>query len=416
MGGILLLVRRSMRQHLLSTLVTVLSAALASGLVMSVFALERQSYQAFTGGAGGFDAILGARGSALQLVLNSVFHLETSPGNIPYSMYKAIAADPRVSVAIPYAVGDNYHGFRIVATLDTLFKEAVLAKGRHYELEPGGRIFDPMAKEAVIGAMVAQKTGLKLGSEFHAYHGFYGSTDEHTDVFHVVGVLKPTNTPGDRAVWIPLEAHYRLNGHVLRGAGTEYTPVEGIPIPDEAKEVSAVMLKLKSPQAGFTLEQMINRQGKVATLAWPIGRSMAELFEKLGWMGRVLTLVAYLVMVVAAAGILASVYNTINERRREFAILRAIGARRRTVFTAVVAEAAVIAGLGALAGYLVYIVIMTLAAGVVRAQTGVVLDLSNIHPALWLTPVAMIVLGALAGMVPAAAAYRTDVAHHLTPQ
>src|SRR5205085_7479680 len=112
--GLMLLVRRSLRQHALSSVVTCVSVALAAGLTMAVFAINRQTYDAFTGGEAGFDAVLGARGSQLQLVLNTVFHLETSPGNIPWSMYTAIAAHPRVTLAIPYAVGDNYKGYRIV--------------------------------------------------------------------------------------------------------------------------------------------------------------------------------------------------------------------------------------------------------------------------------------------------------------
>src|SRR5262249_26792599 len=161
------------------------------------------------------------------------------------------------------------------------------------------------------------------------------------------------------------------------------------------------MLKFDSPQAGMLLEQEINKQGTIATLAWPIGRVMAELFNKMGWVNRILELVAYLVILVAAGTILASIYNTINERRREFAILRALGARKRIVFAAIIAEAAIIAALGALLGYAVYFVILSGAAVLVRSQTGVVLDLFALHPALLATPAIMIGLGAIAGIAPA---------------
>src|ERR1041385_7205829 len=121
MSGIALIVSRSLKQHALSTCVTALSVALATGLIMAVFAVKTQTHDAFTGGPVGFDAVLGARGSQLQLVLNTIFHLETSPGNIPWAMYKEISSRPQVSLAIPYAVGDNYHGFRIVGTTEELF-------------------------------------------------------------------------------------------------------------------------------------------------------------------------------------------------------------------------------------------------------------------------------------------------------
>ena len=113
---------------------------------------------------------------------------------------------------------------------------------------------------------------------------------------------------------------------MLRGSGKDYVPKDNQPIPDEDKELSSVLLKLKDPQAGFNLDYTINKQGKVATLAWPIGRVMADLFNRLGWMSRILVLVAYLVMMVAACSILAALHNTMRERRREFAILRALGA------------------------------------------------------------------------------------------
>ena len=111
-----------------------------------------------------------------------------------------------------------------------------------------------------------------------------------------------------------------MGGHVLRGTGEDYTPSQGQEIPNEHKEVSAILLKLKNPQSGFFLDQTINKQGKVATMAWPIAMVMAELFDKLGWVHKVLTLVAYLVVLVACFSIMASVYNTIHDRRKQFCI------------------------------------------------------------------------------------------------
>lgn len=416
LGALAMIVRRSLRRHALSSAVTILAVALASGLVMSVFSIQSQAYDAFTGGEVGFDAVLGARGSQLQLVLNTVFHLETSPGNLPWSLYEEIRKDPRVSLAIPYALGDNYRGFRIVGVSDQLFTDFEFRKGVKFRAQPGGRFFDPARMEAVIGSFVAQKTGLRVGSTFNPYHGVaFNPAEKHAEEYVVVGVLEPTNSPSDRVIWIPIEGVYRMGGHVLRGSGEQYTPKPNEQIPDANKEVSAVMLKLKTPTAGFALDQLINKQGKVATLAFPIGTVMADLFEKIGWMNRVLELVAYLVVLVSAGAILASIYNTINERRREFAILRALGARRSIVFSAIVLESGLIAGLGAIGGFVVYALILGGAAIVIREQTGVVLDIFSRQPALWLTPLCMIVVGAIAGIVPAWKAYATDVAENLSP-
>lgn len=417
-SGVALIVRRSLRQHALSTAVTLAATALASGLVMSVFSIQKQSYEAFTGGSTGFDAVLGARGSQLQLVLNTVFHLETSPGNIPWTLYQDLDDDPRVSAAVPFASGDNFFGFRVVGTTQQYFTDIEYMDGRKFEVEEGGRFFDPGYMEAVIGSFAARRTGLGYGDTFSPYHGLAFNPDQqHAEEYTIVGVLKPTNTPADRVIWIPIEGIFRMGGHVLRGTGEgeAYVPEAGEEIPDEHKEVSAVMLKFRAPTAGFELDRLINKQGKVATLAFPIGLVMADLFNKIGWVNRVFELVAYLVVLVSAGAILASIYNTINERRREFAILRALGARRSTVFSAIVFEAAAIAALGALLGFAVYAVILGGAAIVVRAQTGVVLEVFRYDAVLILTPLGMVALGALAGILPAIKAYTTDVADNLAP-
>lgn len=409
------IVIKSLRQHALSTVVTALAIALASGLVMAVFVIQSQTYQAFTGGNVGFDAVLGARGSQLQLVLNSVFHLETSNGNIPYSLYQEIAKNPQVELALPYAVGDNYEGFRIVGTTTDIFTKFEYRKGQKFTFAEG-RAFNPEAKETVIGSFAANQTGLKVGDIIQPYHGFvFDKNMKHDDNYTVVGILQPTNTPSDRVVWVPIEGVYRMKGHVLRGSGENYTAQEGETIPDEAKEVSAVMLKFKSPQAGMQLDQTINKQGKVATLAFPIGRTMAELFDKLGWLNRVLELIAYLVVVVAAFSILAAIYNSISERRRDFAILRALGAKRITVFLIIVLESAITAFLGTLIGYLVYLSILAVTAYLVKVQTGVVLNIFIFEWILLITPVLITFIGAAAGLIPAFKAYRTDVAENLIP-
>ncbi len=420
LAGLLLIVRRSLRQHLVSTVVTVFSTALAIGLVMAIFNVHSQARAAFTAEGLGVDAVLGARGSEVQLVLNSVFHLETSPGNIPWSMYREMAEDPRVSMAIPYAVGDNYQGFRIVGTTTAIFHELEVRRGERLRVRPGGVIFDPDVREAVIGSEVHRLANLRLGSFFNPRHGLAPAPDPRQEIIHpeeyqVVGILEPTGTPLDRVILIPIEGIFRMDGHILRGTGEDFIPEAGQEIPDEHKEVSAVLLRFRTPQIGFQFGMQINRQGTRATLAYPVQRVMLEIFDKLGWAVRVLQAVAYLVVLVAAASILAAIYNTMHERRREFAILRALGARKRTVFSAIVLEAGAIAALGSLAGFLFYGGILAGAAYVVRQQTGVVLDPFAPHPVLWAAPLGMVLLGAAAGLAPAVKAYATAVVDNLQP-
>lgn len=399
---LLLMVRRSLGQHALSTAVTAGSIALAGGLLMAVWVTRDQAQRTFTGMTTGFDGVLGARGSKLQLVLNGIFHLESSPGNLAWADYLDIRNHPALELAAPIAVGDNYHGFRIVGTTPEFFERAEAAPGRRFGVAKGGRWFDPERREAVIGSFAARKLGLKLGDTFHPFHGLiFDETKQHSEVYLVVGVLEPSNSPADRVLWTPLAGVQKMSGHD----------------PSAASDVSAVLVKFRagSPAAGFQLDMLYNRQGKRLTFAWPIGLIVAELFDKISWFDRVLELVAGLVALVASAFVFASLYSSMNERRRDLAILRALGARRMTVFWATLLEAAAMATLGMAFAFVVHAAILTAVSTVLRAQTGVVLDPFVLHPVMLWAPASLIGLGALAGIVPALKAYRTPVAENLAP-
>jgi len=395
------LVFKSLRRHLASTLVSAGAIALAGGLILAVWVLRAETNRAFTGMNGGFDAVLGVRSSKLQLVLNALFHLDDSPGNITAADVDMIRSHPGVAVAMPIAVGDNYRGYRLVGTTLDLFTRVEYASGRSYAIAAPGRVFDEDKEEAVAGSFVARRLGLKIGDEFHPFHGLNHDEDkEHAEHYRITGILEPTGTPADRVIWIPLRGLQTMSGHDARAA----------------TEVSAVLLKFKesSPMAGFQLDNQINKRGQRMTLAWPVGAIMAKLFDKLVWFDRVLALVAYLVVGVATACILASLTNSMHERRREFAILRALGAHRRTVFGAIVAESATIAAAGMAGAFVVYALIGAVAADLIRAQTGVVIEPFSGHRVMVVAPLAIIGLAALAGVAPAIQAYRTDVAARLS--
>jgi len=399
------IIYKSLRQHAFSTAVTACSIALAGGLLMSVWTIRAEAQKTFTGATGGFDAVLGARGSKLQLVLNALFHVEESTGNIQWKDFLEIQRNANIERAVPIAVGDNFRGYRVVGTLPDLFGTEY-AQGKRYAVRPPGRVFDVTAREAVVGSFAAERLDLSRGDKIKPYHGLNYSESsaeetEHEETYVIVGILEPSNTPADRVIWIPLEGLQKMSGHD----------------PKTATEVSAVLVKLKggSAGAGFLLDQNYNKQGERLTFAWPIARIVTQLFDKIAWFDRVLELVAYLVAIVATGSILASIYNSMNERRREIAILRALGAHRATVFSAIVLESASIAAIGMVAGFLVYGAIMSAVAWIIRAQTGVVIEPLSWHPVLLWAPLGMVALSALAGSVPAWKAYRTDVAANLVP-
>jgi putative ABC transport system permease protein len=397
LGGIVL---KSLRQHALSTAVTAVSIALACGLLMAVWSVKEQAQATFTQIDAGFDAVLGARSSKLQLVLNAVFHLEASPANVEWKDFQDIQKHPGVELAVPIAMGDNFRGYRVVGTLPELFTQSEYAPGKRFVVRPPGRLFATNLMEAVVGSFAARKLGLKYGDKFRPYHGLNFDEDhEHEEEYVIVGVLEPSNTPADKVLWIPLQGVQHMSGHAE----------------ETATDVSAVLVKLRGTMAGPALEQLYNKQGDRLTFAWPIGATMADLFNKIGWFDRVLALVAALVAVVAAGSVLASIYNSMNERRRQIALMRALGARRATIAWTVVLEAVGIATLGGVLSFALYGLILWAAGTVIRAQTGVVLDLFAWHPVLLWAPAGMIGLSALAGIVPALKAYRTDVAANLAP-
>jgi len=288
-----------------------------------------------------------------------------------------------------------------VGTLPEMFTETEYRPGRKFAVQTPGRMFDVTLKEAVVGSFAARKLNLRPGSHFHPYHGlnFDEEKEHHEDEYLVVGVLEPSNTPADRVIWIPLEGVQKMTGHA----------------PEAASDISAVLVKLRSPMAGQLLENLYNRSGHRLTLAWPIGATMASLLGKISWIDRVLAMVAYLVALVAAGSIMTSIYNSMNERRRQIAMLRALGAHRRTVFFIVILEASLIAALGMALAFGIFAGIMSTAASIMRAQTGVVLEIWQWNPVMVWAPLGMMALGALAGIVPAWKAYRTDVAEHLGP-
>jgi putative ABC transport system permease protein len=306
-----------------------------------------------------------------------------------------------VRAAIPIAVGDNFQGWRIVGTVEQLFTDIEYAPGRRYAVAPGGRFFGIGRLEAVVGSYAARKLGWKNGTTFRPYHGlaFDPNGEQHEELYTVVGVLEPTNTPVDRVIWIPLEGVQTMKGHN----------------PLAATELSAVLIQLAAPTAGLMLNNMLNASGGRLTFAYPIGTIVAELFNKIAWLDQVLTLLAWLVAVIASGSVLVSIYNSMSARQRDIAILRALGARRRTIFGAVVGEAAVIGLLGAVAGFAVFMVLGGLVASIIQGQTGVVLEPLKWNPVFWWSPAVFVGLCVIGGIVPAIKAYRVPVAETIAP-
>ncbi len=208
---------RSIEQRALSSALTALSMALGVALVVAVLVIYGTVSDSFRQSAQGYDLIVGAKGGKLQLVLNTVYHLSTPIENIPWSYYQEFRQGkfaPMVALAVPMCLGDNYQGFRVVGTLPELF-EHEYAQGHRYAFAQGKNFHNEKYFEAVIGAQVARSTGLRAGDSFQPTHGI--STEEGQghkhDAFHVMGVLEPTGTPNDRALFVNIEGFFLLEGH-----------------------------------------------------------------------------------------------------------------------------------------------------------------------------------------------------------
>ena len=448
------IVMKNMRQRALATWLTGTSVALGVALAIAIILIKQGVQQRFEQGTVGYEMVVGAKGSPLQLVLNTVYNLDISPGNISWKLFEQLRADPRVKLAVPFSVGDNFHGFRIVGTTDAFFKDFEFEPGHKPELA-AGRVFtfteaalksafreaDQRAKdrearergeevkpapvaegtpasrpfEAVIGSTVARETGLQIGQTFIAAHGVQPSAEakEHTEnPWTVVGILKPTRTAADRAIYINLDSFYHIEGHEIREPTATAKPEEKDNDPDPG-QISSIVLKLRSPIHAFPLYREINdRQDAMA--AFPAAE-IRKLFSIVGNIDRLLFAQAILVLIVAGVAIAVSIYNSMSERRREIAILRALGARRATIFSIVLLEAMTICVVGAAAGLLGGHLVVAAANGALYRASGFVIPAFHIQSLEWYILAVAVILGAISGIGPAWGAYRTDVAKNLAP-
>jgi putative ABC transport system permease protein len=430
------------------------SVALGVALAIAIILIKQGVQQRFEQGTVGYEMVVGAKGSPLQLVLNTVYNLDISPGNISWKLFEQLRADPRVKLAVPFSVGDNFHGFRIVGTTDAFFKDFEFEPGRKPELA-AGRVFTfteaalkgafqeaeqrakerearergeevkpaPVAEgmpasrpfEAVLGSTVAKETGLQIGQTFIAAHGVQPSAEakEHTEnPWTVVGILAPTQTAADRAIYINLDSFYHIEGHELREPTAPAKVEEKDNDPDPG-QVSSIVLKLRSPIHAFPLYREINdRQDAMA--AFPAAE-IRKLFSIVGNIDRLLFAQAILVLIVAGVAIAVSIYNSMSERRREIAILRALGARRATIFSIVLLEAMTICVVGAAAGMVGGHLVVAAANGSLYRASGFVIPAFHMQALEWYILTVAVILGAVSGIGPAWGAYRTDVAKNLAP-
>lgn len=466
---------RSVRQRALASSLTSFSMALGVLLVTAVLLVHGLVSKSFTDNSDlGYNMIAGAKGGKLQLVLNTTFYLSEPVENVPYTFYQEFLTKPQqerelelmkpanrgeltdgtfaknTEFAIPVCLGDYYQNFRVVGTLPKFFEEFKdydsdepkysFREGRNFQVWNDEHGYF----EAVVGSMVAQKTGLKIGDKIAASHGG-DPNDIHTDSpFTVVGILAPSGTPNDRAVFVNMEGFYLMSGHAKVEESEEVganTTGETIsrrqPLPIKQREVTAILIRTSDPFSPIIIKNRVN-EGNIAQIVMPV-MEITSLFELIVKPIQTLLLViTVLICFVSGISILVSIYNSMNDRKREIAVMRALGARRRTVMGIVLSESIILSVGGGILGWLGAHFLLYASSPMIEAQTGVQIGLFDMAPLPrklevllpsaiiendWIGPLfslelvivpALILLAVLVGFLPAYTAYRTDVAETLS--
>jgi len=367
----------------LNLLLLALGVATITVLMLSTAQLEERMGR----DARGIDLVAGAKGSPMQLVLSAVFHLDAPTGNIPLAEAKALAKQRVVKKAIPLALGDSYRGFRIVGS------------SHDYPAHYGARVAEgrlwsaPM--EATLGAEVATRTRLAPGAKFAGAHGLGEGGEEHeSEPYQVVGVLAPTGTVLDRLVLTSIESVWEVHEH-------------GAPA-GAAREITALLIQYASPLAAATLPRMVNATSSLQA-ASPAYES-ARLFRMIGVGVDLLRALGAILMLAAGLSVFIALWNALEERRYDLAVMRMLGATPGRLMRLMLLEGCALAFAGGIAGIALGHV-LTEALGVAlrqTQQTAVTGWAWNWNEA-WLLA-ASLAVGAIAALVPALRAYRSDVA------
>ncbi len=412
---ILRLAARSLRNRWLTALLTVLAIAVSVVLLLGVEKLRTGAKASFANTISGTDLIVGARSGGIQLLLYSVFRIGNATNNMSWRSYETIAKRSEVAWIVPLSLGDSHRGFRVLGTSREYFKRYRYREGQSLSFASGQQFEDLF--DAVVGADVAAELGYKTGDPIVVSHGIGEIvTAKHDDKpFRVSGVLAKTGTPVDRTVHVSLEAieaihidwQSGLRRQDLQISAEEVRKLTGRLKP---KAVTAAMVGLKSKLSIFKLQRFISTYRSEPLSAILPGATLYELWALIATAETALLIVSIMVVVTAILGMTTMILATLNERRREIAILRSVGAGPRTVIGLLLSEAAFLTAAGVAAGVTATYSLLLVLRPLVDQHYGLYLDISP-PGALEVTALGAIVLGGvLAGLIPALRAYRQSLA------
>jgi putative ABC transport system permease protein len=402
---------------------TVVSIALSVTMLLGVERARVAAREGFEQSVSGTDLVVGARTSPVQLMLYAVFRLGEATNNVRWSSFEAVSAMPGVDWAVPLSLGDSHHGFPVLGTTPEYFQKfrygyrqpLVLSAGRAFSGTVDG-VF-----EATIGSEVARSLGYGLGQRITLSHGTGGGLlPEHADKpFTVVGILAPTGTPVDRTVHISLQAIEAIHLDWQAGA-----PMPGFSIPAQyvrkfdlaPKQITAMLVGLKSRGAVFRLQRQINEFGGEPLLAVLPGVALDQLWQVVGVAERTLLAVSAMIVVIGLAGMVAVVLASLNERRRELSILRSVGAGPWQIAALLMLESLAATAIASLVGLLLLAAVALAAGPWLLTHYGLALAAGPASEGEWPLLGLVLLAGLVAGAIPAWRASRLALADGLTPR
>ena len=395
---------KSLLNRRASVLLTLLTIAISVMLLLSIERVRVDAKSSFSNTISGTDLIVGARTGDIQLLLSSVFRIGHTNNGVSWQSYQYITKQRGVKWSIPISLGDSHKGQAVLGTTLDYFKHYRFAKKQPLVFEQG-QAFSSI-NEVVIGSEVAKKLAYQIGDEIVISHGMGNTSFHHHDdnPFKVVGILKPTGTPVDKTLHVPLAAIELIHGggHHDHDDHHDHSSHALIGHP---KQITAFLMGFDSPLYTLQIRRNINQYKQEPLLAIMPTVTLKELWEMLAIIEKILLLFSFVVVIISLLGMLTTLLANLNQRRRELAILRSVGARPWQLFSLISMESLLTTFLGCLIGCILFYALMGTTAGYLQSQAGGSINISMLSD-YELTLIGVIMAaGFIIGLIPATRAY-----------
>lgn len=406
---ILQFVKTNILSKKLRNFLTIFSILVSVMLIISVQNLTTQLKSNVIENAGAYDVLVGAPGSSIQLVLNTIFYYDAPIANINIDYYENLKKDSRVTSVVPIGMGDNYNGYKIIGTSNDFFTDKYKIKN--------GELFKNNG-EAVIGSTVAKVTGLKVGDKFSGMHGLTEEGGhEHGDFkYTVVGILEQTKTPSDTVIYTDIESLWTVHGlekteHSEGEEHNESEEHESMHGDSSENLVTALLVKTTSLSNQVMVTNDLNKNNDVQAIN--PAATLRKLLVMLNAGEIVVTLVAYVSIFLSVIVLFTTMLSASIERRKDISILRALGANRKTVFKTILLETLIIAVIGAILGFIVSHIAIGILGNYTAVNYGINISGFSVQVGELFVLLGAIVLSIIAGMIPAVMVYKTDATKYL---